>query len=52
MAFCAFLKKLPAGSTHVVIDIPVGAYCQMRNIEMAKAKKDHIGNGLADVCVV
>ncbi|MBR9832422.1 thymidine phosphorylase family protein [bacterium] len=35
-------KKAAAGSTHVVIDIPVGPTAKVRNIEMAEKLKSHM----------
>lgn len=35
-------KKVAAGSTHVVIDIPVGETAKVRSIEMAEKLKEHM----------
>ena len=35
-------KKAAAGSTHVVIDIPVGKTAKVRSMEMAQKLKDHM----------
>lgn len=35
-------KKAAAGSTHVIIDIPVGETAKVRSVEMAQQLKDHM----------
>ena len=37
-------KKAAAGSTHVVIDIPVGETAKVRSMEMAEKLKNHLEN--------